>query len=50
MFDMVVAAIAYAFRPGDPNWNPYADINDDGVINILDLVIITRIYGLTYDP
>jgi len=48
--DVVAAATAYASRPGDPNWNPYADLNQDGVITIYDLVSITRIYGITYDP
>ena len=50
LLDIVLAATAYASRPGDPHWNPYADIDQDGVITILDIVSITRIYGLTYDP
>jgi hypothetical protein len=50
LLDVVVAATAYASRPGDPNWNPYADLDGDGRITIFDLVKITRIYGITYDP
>jgi hypothetical protein len=36
---------AYGSSPGDTNWDPSADINGDGTINILDLVLV----GSNYD-
>jgi len=50
ILDVVIAAAAYASRPGNPNWNPYADLDGDGKITILDLVRITVRYGYKYDP
>jgi hypothetical protein len=50
ILDIVMAATAYASRPGDPNWNPYADMDHDDVITILDIVSIARVYGIIYDP
>jgi len=49
ILDVVTAAVAYASRPGSPNWNPYCDLNGDGRIDILDIVSITRVYGVI-DP
>jgi hypothetical protein len=50
ILDVVLASGSYATRPGDPLWNPDADLDGDGRITILDLVKITRIYGYHYDP
>ena len=30
---------AYGTTPGHPYWKDRADINDDGIVNILDLVL-----------
>jgi len=38
---------AFGTVPGDTYWNASADINNDGVINILDLVLMGGNYGLT---
>ena len=48
--DMEVVEMAYGATPGDPNWNPEADIwgpNDepDGYINIYDLAMLGKSYG-----
>ena len=40
--DIVIAANAFGSRPGDSNWNPLADFNNNGVITIVDLVTIAR--------
>jgi hypothetical protein len=32
------------------SYNPWADINDDGIIDIYDVVSVTAIYGKTGDP
>ena len=31
-----------------PNWNPVADINGDGVVNIIDLVAVALHFGEEY--
>jgi hypothetical protein len=43
--DIVIAALAFGSRPGDPNWNPIADVCQDGIIDIFDLVTIGIHYG-----
>jgi len=48
--DMEVVTMAYGATPGDPNWNPEADIwgpddEPDGYINIYDLAILGKSYG-----
>ena len=45
IFDVVVAALAFGTKPGDPHWNHFADINGDGTVNIYDLVSIARNFG-----
>ncbi len=35
--DASLILVAYGTRPGDPLWNPNADLNRDGVVNIIDL-------------
>jgi len=36
---------AYDSEPGDPNWNPDADLNGDLEVNILDAIRVGRNYG-----
>ena len=48
IYDIVLAAAAYNSRPGDPNWNPEADIAQPYQhINIFDIVTISSKYGQT---
>jgi len=49
IYDLVTVAKAYGSGPGDPNWNPNADINGDDIIDIFDLVLVAKHYGET-DP
>lgn len=35
----------YQGEPTSPNWNPNADVNDDGIVNLADLVIMANHYG-----
>jgi hypothetical protein len=45
--DIVAAALAFGCVPGDPKWNPDADLNNDGLIDIVDLVTIGVNFGRT---
>jgi hypothetical protein len=46
--DLVQLALAYGSTPGDPNWNPTADIDNSGVVGLSDLVILALHYGQQY--
>jgi len=35
--------------PGSPNWNPNADLNDDGIVDGQDFTIVKSLIG-TSDP
>jgi len=49
IYDIVIAADAYGSHPGDPHWNPLADLAPQwGIINIYDLVTCAYHYGETY--
>jgi hypothetical protein len=48
IFDAVEIASAYDATPSDIGWNPRADLNEDGMINIFDITILARNYGLDY--
>jgi hypothetical protein len=45
ILDIVIVAIAFGAKVGDPNWNPNADIGNDGRVNILDVVVIALHFG-----
>lgn len=40
---------AWQSKPGDPNWNPDADLDGDGKVYVNDLDILGRHYGLTIE-
>jgi hypothetical protein len=46
--DLVQLALAYGSKPGDPNWNPNADIDNSGTVGLSDLVILAQHYGQQY--
>ncbi len=48
--DVQIIQDAYGSRPGDPNWDPRADCNDDGVVDIVDAVIVGVAYGSSCEP
>ena len=48
ILDVVKITGIYAFRQGDPTFNPNSDIDNDGEITILDVVICTSHYGQTH--
>jgi thermitase len=46
--DIVKVAAAYGSHPGDPTWNPHADVNEDGVIDDLDINLTVPEFGMTW--
>jgi hypothetical protein len=40
MLDYQLVKNAIPSTPGSPKWNPNADINNDGVVNMLDFQIV----------
>jgi len=47
LLDLTSIALAFSSSPGDPNWNPEADLLEDGTINIVDLVTVVVNYDRT---
>ena len=50
MKDVAVVARAFGSRPGDPNWNPIADIDGDGIVDQTDLSIVVGNFGGMISP
>jgi hypothetical protein len=48
IFDLVAIGTAWDTTPSDSNWNPLADLDQNGVINIFDVTILARNWGITY--
>jgi parallel beta-helix repeat protein len=46
--DLIILARCYSSRPGDPNWNPNADVEGNDAVGLSDLVILARHYGQHY--
>jgi hypothetical protein len=46
--DLMIAAAAFGSYQGHPRWNPDADINGDGRVDIFDLVMICKKWGYRY--
>jgi hypothetical protein len=40
--DMAIVKADFGKKIGQPGYNAHADVNQDGVINILDLAIVSR--------
>jgi hypothetical protein len=45
--DGVIMGVAFGSRPGDPKWNPIADIVPDDIIDIQDIVLWATHFGKT---
>jgi parallel beta-helix repeat protein len=48
--DLAVLAQAYGSKLGDLRWNPNADIDNNNVVGLSDLIIIALHYGQNYPP
>jgi len=46
--DLTLMAAAYHSTPGSPNWNPNADINGEGTVNLTDVCTLAAHYGQHY--
>jgi hypothetical protein len=47
IFDGVIIGTAWGSRPGDPHWDPRADLKKDGVIDLYDIVLWGEHFGET---
>jgi len=45
--DLVLVRLAFGSEPGEPDWNPEADLNRDGIIDIIDATILRSQAGET---
>jgi len=45
IIDVTIVNKAYNSKPGEPNWDPHADINGDVGVNIEDLAKVNKNYG-----
>ncbi len=43
--DVLLVEEAFGSIPGDPNWNPDADVHTDGAINMFDVATVAKNYG-----
>jgi len=47
ILDVSIVAYSFGSRPGDPEWNPKADMDHNGLINIIDVSVVAMEYGKT---
>jgi hypothetical protein len=47
IIDLYIMVVAYLRTPQDDKWNPYADLNNDYIINIFDVMLFAKDYGKT---
>jgi len=43
--DVAIMGRAFGSTPNSANWNPNADIDDNGIVNMVDVAILARHYG-----
>jgi hypothetical protein len=42
--DVAMVARKFGTKLGDSNWDPEADLNNDGIVNIIDISMIARCF------
>ena len=47
LYDLVRTAQAFGSKLGDSDWDPFADLIRDDVINILDIIVVASNFGST---
>jgi len=45
VFDLIRVGIAFGSKPGEGNWNEYADLNSDDIIDVFDLILVGINFG-----
>ena len=45
ILDCIAASSAFGSTPSDPQWNRFCDLNSDGRINVLDLILMANNFG-----
>jgi hypothetical protein len=48
MTDEIIVLDAYGSYPGRPNWDPHADIDENGRIDMTDLMLVLDHFGQTW--
>jgi len=43
--DLYIISLAFGSKPGDLNWNKYADLSGDDLVNVIDLRVAARHFG-----
>ena len=45
ILDAIMLSKAFGSCPGDPNWNPNADLVEDSIVDILDAIALAKTFG-----
>ena len=45
IIDLALVGSSFSSVPGSANWNPYADFDENGVINVIDLATVGQYFG-----
>jgi hypothetical protein len=45
ILDLAKVARKFQTKAGDSNWDPEADLNNDGIVNIIDISMIAICFG-----
>jgi hypothetical protein len=48
MLDVQIIAAAFGTRPGEPRWNPVADVNKDGKVDLFDVALVASNFGKSW--
>lgn len=48
--DVTIFAISFGSFPGHERWNARSDLDDNGIVNVLDGVVIARCYNMCIEP
>jgi hypothetical protein len=46
--DIVMAGEYFGSYPGHPRWDPKADIDNDGIVTIMDIVLVALDFGTAW--
>ncbi|MDI6826816.1 MAG: dockerin type I domain-containing protein [Candidatus Aenigmarchaeota archaeon] len=49
IIDVTIVAKAFGSKPGDPRWDPDADLDNNGIVNIIDIAKVARVFGCKWE-